>query len=215
MANSHQALKERQRNERDTHPEGLALRVHRALSWLDRAEQCDDPDGRFIFLWIAFNAAYSNETGEYRVKEGERFSAFLERLVSLDDQARLESIVWTQFPNAIRVLLDNRYVFQPFWDHLNRLPDSDNWEEKFRRARQAANASLARRDTAVVLSIVFSRLYTLRNQLIHGGATWNSQVNRDQLRDGNQLLGEVVPVVIEIMLENARVHWGEACYPVR
>jgi hypothetical protein len=48
-------LKARHRRERERWPEGpLTLRVHRALSWLNRAEQCDDPDGRFVFLWIAF-----------------------------------------------------------------------------------------------------------------------------------------------------------------
>ena len=36
------------------------MRTHRALSWLNRAEQeSEDLDARFIFLWIAFNSAYS------------------------------------------------------------------------------------------------------------------------------------------------------------
>ncbi|OBY90989.1 hypothetical protein A6723_020470 [Pseudomonas sp. AU11447] len=57
----YQTLKERHRRERDGEHLNLRLRVHRALSWLDRAEQADDLDGRFIFLWIAFNAAYACE----------------------------------------------------------------------------------------------------------------------------------------------------------
>jgi hypothetical protein len=49
-------LKERQRSER----ENLSLRVHRALSWLHRAESCEnDFDGRFISLCTAFGAAYA------------------------------------------------------------------------------------------------------------------------------------------------------------
>ena len=55
-------LKERQRAERHDWPENLGLRVHRALSWLHRAEQLarsGDLDGELIFLWIAFNAAYA------------------------------------------------------------------------------------------------------------------------------------------------------------
>ena len=39
------------------------------------------------------------------------------------------------------------------------------------------------RPAGTVLSIVLSRIYTLRNQLVHGGATWDSSVNREQLRD--------------------------------
>jgi hypothetical protein len=65
-----------------------------------------------------------------------------------------------------------------------------------------------------VLSIVLSRLYTLRNQLMHGGATWNSSVNRDQIRDCANLLGKLVPLVIEIMMDNVNTLWSDACYPV-
>ena len=208
-------LKARQRVERDAWQEFVSLRVHRALSWLDRAEQCEDDDGRFVFLWIAFNAAYANETGEIRMTESERFGQFLERLVELDSPGRLASVIWDQYSGPIRVLLDNRYVFQPYWDHLNKLPGAGDWHERFQRANRAANAALARRDTGTVLGVIFARLYTLRNQLIHGGATWNSYVNRSQLRDANAILGELVPYVIEIMMDNALEHWGEACYPVR
>ncbi len=58
------------------------------------------------------------------------------------------------------------------------------------------------------------RMYTLRNQLIHGGATWNSRVNRDQLRDCSAFLGKLVPYIIQLMMDNPNVLWGDACYPV-
>ena len=57
----HSALKQRHRLVRNGHPTNLTLRIHRALSWLHRAEQSEDMDGKFIFLWIAFNAAYAQE----------------------------------------------------------------------------------------------------------------------------------------------------------
>ena len=57
-----QDLKKRHRKERKAYGKYLDVRVHRALSWLDRAEQCaDDSDSHVIFLWIAFNAAYAHE----------------------------------------------------------------------------------------------------------------------------------------------------------
>jgi len=211
---TYEKLKSRQRAERDNYPEHLSLRVHRALSWLNRAEQCDDTDGRFIFLWIAFNAAYANETGEHRIAEGRRVSDFLKRLVDLDSQQHLADIVWNHYSGAIRLLLDNQYVFQPYWDHQNRLPESDDWQQRFDTAKKASHLALANRDTGTVLGIVFNRLYTLRNQLIHGGATFGGNVNRKQLSDGSRLLGEVVPSIISIMMDNSQSHWGEACYPV-
>ena len=51
---------------REGYPPNLNLRVHHALSWLKRSELAeDDDDGRFIFLWIAFNAAYACEIDEH------------------------------------------------------------------------------------------------------------------------------------------------------
>jgi len=70
-ATSYDHLKTRQRAERHAHPPNLALRVHRAISWLHRAELQagqGDRDGEFIFLWIAFNAAYASVIDErYRL----------------------------------------------------------------------------------------------------------------------------------------------------
>ena len=81
-------LKERHRAERDAWHPNLSLRVHRALSWLDRAEQLggqNDADGQFILLWIAFNAAYATEIDEkFRLSEQGTFRAFLQKLVDLD-----------------------------------------------------------------------------------------------------------------------------------
>ena len=54
----------------------------------------------------------------------------------------------------------------------------------------------------------------LRNQLVHGGATWNGQVNRDQMRDGAAILAFLVPVFVDIMLDHAHEDWGDAFYPV-
>lgn len=81
-------------------------------------------------------------------------------------------------------------------------------------ARKAAVPALAKRDTVTELPVVLSRIYTLRNQLIHGGARWNSSVNRDQMRDCTNFMAKLVSVVIAIMLDNADALWGDACYPV-
>ncbi len=79
-----QQLKEKQRLIRDSLPENLALRVHRALSWLKKSEQCDDLDSQFIFLWVSFNAAYAQDTECLNLKETQAFTQFLKKLNSLD-----------------------------------------------------------------------------------------------------------------------------------
>ena len=61
---------------------------------------------------------------------------------------------------------------------------------------------------------VFVRLYTLRNQLMHGGATWNSSVNRSQVRDGRALLARVLPVMLGVMMDHPARFDGKPFYPV-
>ncbi len=216
MTLSYKELKSRQRNERDNYPLNLGLRVHRALSWLNRAEQCDDDlDAEFIFLWIAYNAAYANEIDDHRrFTEQVTFQNFLNRLCDLDKDDKIYNLVWSEFTSSLRVLLDNKFVFQPFWDFQNKKIDESEWQSRFSEAKNGAHRAFGHKDTGKVLAIVFSRLYTLRNQLLHGGATWNSGVNRDQMRDSANFLGKLIPVIIEIMMDNSNELWGEACYPV-
>lgn len=212
----HDTLKQRHRLRRDVEPENLRLRIHRALSWLHRAEQADDLDGKFIFLWIAFNAAYATEIDDsHRLSEQETFKAFLEKLCDLDRASkRIDALVWNEFSGSIRTLLDNPYVFQSFWDSRNGKISEADWQARFARGKQLAHAALASGDTPLLLGVVFNRLYTLRNQLMHGGATWNGTVNREQLRDCARLMGKLVPLVIELMMEHPGTLWGDACYPV-
>ncbi len=212
---SHSALKQRHRQVRDAHPPQLTLRIHRALSWLNRAELADDVDGRFIFLWIAFNAAYAQHLDEVeRGSDKATFLAFLEKLCGLDTSKRIDDLIWKEFSGSVRALLDNPYVFPQFWDYQRGRLNESEWKERFTQAKKAAQAALGGSNTPALLSIIFSRLYILRNQLIHGGATWDGKVNRDQLRDSTSLLTKLVPLIIALMMDHPETLWGEAVYPV-
>ena len=212
---AHTTLKQRHRSVRDTHPASLTLRIHRALSWLQRAEQAQDVDGKFIFLWIAFNAAYAQEMDDSeRASDKATFTAFLQKLCDLDAQKLINDLIWKEFSSSLRMLLDNPYVFHPFWEYQRGRIDETEWKSRFTSAKKAAHMALASGNTPTALSIVFGRLYTLRNQLIHGGATWGGRVNRDQLRDCTQFLGKLVPTIVMLMMDNPNVLWGEAIYPV-
>lgn len=211
----YQQLKERHRLERDTYPQALSLRVHRALSWLNKAEQCEDYDSQFIFLWIAFNSAYAQDF-DYKQDFSERglYQEFLVKIEHLDISKRLSDIVWSQYTTSIRLILNNEFILQSYWKFQSGQITEDMWKKEHSGAKIAANSALASGDTVTVLSIVFSRLYTLRNQLLHGGATYNSQVNREQLRDCTVLLSSIVPTVIELMMDGADQLWGDAVYPL-
>lgn len=215
MKLTYSTLKARQRKERDDQPEGLKVRVHRALSWLNSAEQTTDDDMRFIALWISFNAAYGVDSEFERNSTGEQYSQFIGKIITLDNEQLIYPLLWQQFTNSIRVLLDNKYIYQPYWNNLNSTKRSDDWELSFRNAKIAAQKMLLNKDSAGVLTLVFSRLYTLRNQIIHGGASWNSRLNRAQLQDANNLLMKLIPVIIKIMIDSPQEYWSPVSYPVQ
>jgi hypothetical protein len=209
-------LKAKQRALRDGFHENLSLRIHRALSWLARAEVCgDDDDARFIYLWIAFNAAYSEENGDSALAAARGlFEAYFGKLLRLDVKSRIYNTVWQSFSGPIRLLLDNKYVYHRFWSYQNQVPGHEDWEKRFAAARQRAQQALARQDTQLVLTSLFDRLYVLRNQIMHGGATWNSSVNRAQVRDGAAIMAMLVPLFIDLMMDDPATVWGKAHYPV-
>ena len=207
-------LKDRHRQIRDQEPEALRLRIHRALSWLIRSEQeHTDPDLRFVLQWIAMNAAYAREFGREET-ERTRAKAFLDTLVALDTQKRLHQALFQQFTGPIRTLIDNKFTFEPFWTAMRTHDASNRWEEGFANSKKAAFAAVMQGDTTKVLGVVFDRLYVLRNQLVHGGATWKSQVNRAQLTDAVAILGTLVPLIISVMMDHPEQDYGDALYPV-
>lgn len=213
---SHKELKSYQRENRHGFSESLGLRVHRALSWLERAESEDqDPDAQYVFLWIAFNASYASEFSDARVfSEQKRFLFFLEKLINLDTDRLIHKLIWHHYSGAIRVLIDNPYVFGPFWAHHSQRDSEQDWQQKFKNSKISAHRALAQTDTRKIMAIVFSRMYVLRNQIMHGGATWKSSVNRDQIRDATHILKDVVPTVIHLMMNNPKQLWGDPVYPV-
>jgi len=208
------SMKARLSRDADKYPDPTRVRLHRALSWLGRAEREDkDPDAAFIFLWIAFNAAYAREFGE-REDERARLGQFIGALLAADAQRTLHALVFSQFTGPVRTLIDNKFVFEPFWRALRGHDGSGHWERSFESSHKAALASLMKGDTATVLSIVFDRLYVLRNQLVHGGATWNGKLNRAQVKDGVRILAAVIPAIAALMLDHPELEFGDVLYPV-
>lgn len=95
-----------------------AIRLHRAISWVKCAEDhTDNPDLKFITLWIAFNACYAdNDAHEYVLSEKKRFKDFICTLVNYDVEDRFFKLLWYKFSGPVRLLIDNKYAYKQFWD---------------------------------------------------------------------------------------------------
>ena len=213
---THEYLKNKQREIREGFPDSMGLRVHRSISWIGRAENCEDNDGKFLFLWIAFNAAYSSADvlDGADTKARLSFEHYFEKLINLDTDQRIYKAIWESFSGPIRLLVENHYVFSPFWKHHNGEVGYDDWQDSFAKRKKDFARAFSRGDNVRILGHVFDRLYVLRNQLIHGGSTWGSSVNCDQVRDGASILSFLLPIFIDIMMDNPDIDWGRPFYPV-
>ena len=207
-------LKAKHRLIRDGQSENLRVRIHRAISWLARAEQePEDLDARYIFLWITLNAAYAQEFG-FEQTEREQTRGFIGKVLACDRTVRLQNAVFMQFTGPIRTLIENKFVFEPYWKAMREHDSSDRWESQFVTSKKIAMKALMEKQTDVVLSIVLDRLYVLRNQLVHGGATRNSGANRAQVRDGTSILMTIMPIIIDILIENTAIDFEAIAYPL-
>jgi hypothetical protein len=196
-----------------TLPETLTIRLHRAISWLKSAEkQEDNLDLKFISLWIAFNATYAVDLNGMSSKpEKAKLRDFTSSLVQFD-RIRLYNLFWEKYSGPVRLLIENRYVFDKFWE-FNR-GEIENYEAAFNKSITKALNCLAKQDIEGLLEIVLERLYTLRNSIIHGGSTFGSSLNRPQLDEACKIMHLLVPIIIDIMIENFNHDWGEIAYPV-
>ena len=207
-------LKQKLKSKQGEIPESLSIRVHRAISWLKCAEENHDKlDIHFITLWIAYNACYSvDEKLDTSLSEKDRFGDFVSKLVSHDAEGRIFNLLWNKFSGPVRLLIENEYLYKPFWDFHRGQPVK--WKKLHYQSILSANKFLANREVDSLLCVVLQRLYVLRNQLVHGGATCNSKVNRVQLKDACNIQKLLVPIIIDIMLDNGEEDWGDIYYPV-
>jgi len=150
------ALKTKQRAIRVDFPETMGMRAHCAISWIGRAEDCgDDDDARFVFLWIAFNAAYADDREFQMPSERAAFADYLSKLVVLDGGRRIYNGLWQRFSSSVRLRMENRYVFNPFWQHHNGIDGFADWEDRLKISVRAFAGAFQAGDTSKVLSFVF------------------------------------------------------------
>ena len=213
-------------------------RMRRAQSWFERSKTSEGNRKKagndrekaaafdceqFIFLWISFNAAYGRELLDDRnedpPKEFERFNDFLAKILERDSHRVIKTILLEKYSDPVRALLNNQYVFGPFWDWVRGSGNDLNWRDSFdKRKNKAFSALVDKDDIHTVLREVFSRLYVLRNQLFHGGATFATGWGRSQVRDGRRIMASLVPEILKIMHTDIEKNpdsdtWGAVAFP--
>ena len=184
------------------------------------AEEDEDYDAACIFYWISLNAAYAQDiplglTKGKNWTETDEFKAFADKVVERDAENSLARLIFDNNREIILRLTEDTYLYKGFWLARNGTYSGQSWQTRFEKERNSTRQHLMKRDYRLVreiLPVIFDRLYVLRNQLIHGGATWRSSVNRSQVEMGATVMSSLVPTVISIMLENSGDDWGPCFY---
>ena len=197
-------------------------RLRRADSWCQRSVEAECDMDKFIFLWIAFNAAYGFELPRYGLDaqpgEREKYSGFCNEIVERDEEMRLQRILCDTFYGSVCTLLNNRFIYKPFWEGVWGRRKIRDWESRFARHNKEAQKYLDRGNVGRILEIVLERLYTLRNQIFHGGATYGTGWGKVQVRDGAAVMAAIVPAILDIMRTDIDRNpntdvWGRVAYP--
>ena len=209
------------KNQQDSFPPYIQLRLRRAFSWWESSNNAIYDDEKFIFLWIAFNAIYSLDRSDsidfddlkLSKKNNERgqLNIFLEKIVHLDKDNILKEFLINNYSNMMRVFINNKWIFNQFWEYKNGHLSDDDWKKEFNKQNRIAQRSIIT-NPSVFWSILFGRLYTLRNQLMHGVATKGSSINRDQVEDGSKILNKVLPILVNILMIYPNENWGKPYY---
>lgn len=208
-------LEEIFKNNKNRNSERFNLRIHRGLSWLKKAALMDDDlDLQFMSLIIAFNAIYAEET-EDMIRGQHSFKVFLKCIYNQDYEKKFYQILCGKDDRTIQLFLESPYIFQGYWDYKNQKIDQITWKKSFESEQIRVLQAFRNKDGLDILEMIFNRLFTLRNQMIQGGVSYKSSINRKQLEDGCKILLSLLPVFIQILIENAQsLDIDKPFYPV-
>ncbi len=197
----------------DNQFQNYQIRVHRALSWLERAFEMDaleNPDGRLLFDWIAFNSLYGgwDPVNGTALRERDSYAAYLGQ-VMLDDAHGVIPAALQMHRDLILKIFDNKFLDPLFW----RNPQPGVNPATRRRYYEAQSLIASRRWTELLVSVV-DRIYVLRCQVAHGAATRGSSLNRETLQTCGLLLEQLLLPMVNVTIANgAHDRWPALCYP--
>ena len=196
--------------------EPLRIRVHRCYIALKRAELVEqegsgvDVDAALVLRWIALNALYGSWDGQANmpVKDRVALDVFTSEVCRVDQGRRLHAALLKVMQDA-KALLENSFVIERFW----RNPEWDQVRPQRGRAASFRDDVIGGR-TARALHALLIAVYFLRCQIVHGGATLGSSLNRSTVEPAARILSLLSSQMLACVTEHGlEMQWGEICYP--
>ncbi|QDU92715.1 HEPN domain-containing protein [Lignipirellula cremea] len=190
-----------------------SIRFHRACSWLHRAQITEcliDHDIALLSQWIAFNSLYGqwDAAAQEPMRDKVSWQRFIGRILELDQDGCVSATLVEQKPLVLGILEDE-HVSQFFWKD-----PGDKRAQQSKKAMYEARTWYLGGNWTMILNRVMERIYFLRCQLVHGAATYQSDLNRTAVQRSAQMMGHLLPAMLIVWIDHgADEDWGSMCYP--
>lgn len=189
-------------------------RVNRMDVWLNLADDAQEEmyHVQFVFLWIAYEAAWQKQS--FKVGSGQPEKFF--NHVSTRNSEYLQAILKAH-KKTIEKLFNLRWASKEFWFKNNNkiITTPEQWECHFVDHVTSLTDSLQKaindgspQSVSSALENLFSVLRIVRNQIVHGASAGKKSLGKRQVKWGVKLLASLIPCFRKIIDENIREDWG-------
>ncbi|MCE9618358.1 MAG: hypothetical protein K8R92_00420 [Planctomycetes bacterium] len=188
--------------------EEVRVRIHRALTWLEFSERCSTPedlDAKLIAQWIALTTLASRWNKKTMAPEPDHVSTrlFIRQILGNDCDGLMQMVLENN-DRAARALFEDPYLSR----HYSRRRETGTFSTKATREEILEQAQFE-----PWLAAILDRVLFVRNQLVQGGSTYNSRMNRVAVRRASAILEHLVACFMQILMEHGYTDdWGELCY---
>jgi hypothetical protein len=209
---SAEAMHQQLRVLREGADDNWIIRLHRAISWLERAEAIApaSAEAEFLFLWIALSSLYgswSKATSFPMADSGTR-PHFIKDVFTWDPDPFRAFV--EQNRKHIHLLIACKHLTMRFWS----TPEDPAAGSVAAKDAEMLDWEIGRGHVGWVLERLTDRIYVLRSQVVHGASTAGSYVNRQVFTEAHYLLQRLVPLCVQVALTKGREKkWPEICYP--
>lgn len=193
--------------------EPVRVRYHRALSWYKSAEKIRevDDDMCLLALVIAMHACYGGSNEQIHTRfVSDKWKPFIDNIKDTNESKKIESILRsTDGAEFIKKVVFNKYLHPATY-----LDNEGSAEIKLRNMQEELIYDARNRRGDRVLSQVIHTINILRNQMAHGAATHDSQLNREVVLLSKDILFKIIPMMIQVIGNNPGKDWGDVTFPV-
>lgn len=167
-------------------------------------------DAALVFRWVALNSLYGrwDHTTGTPMKDRIALDKFTTDACRVDTSRRIADSLKCLTQEA-KDLLESPFLISRFW----RDGEWDNVRPNRGLAAKFRNEVLEDRPSAAVHRLLIA-VYFLRCQIVHGGATLGSGMNRVTVEPASRVLRLLASQLTATVIEHGlTMEWGELCYP--